>query len=92
MELLQRDVSRVRTQILEKLGAITDAVRDDDFYSAVDAEVGYDELVERWADLSDEIAYRQGYPFLVDSPELRDKLMASGRETYDETVVRHCDA
>lgn len=58
-------------------------VRDDHFYDAVDAEVELSELTDRWADLGDEINYREGYTFLTEEPELRDKLLAWGRETFD---------
>lgn len=52
------------------------------FYDAVDAEAEVSKLIDRWADLGDEINYREGYPFLTEEPELRHKLLAWGRETF----------
>lgn len=72
-----------RDELLTRLDAFADVVRDDHFYDAVDVEAEVSMLTDRWADLGDEINYREGYPFLTEESELRDKLMTSGRETFD---------
>lgn len=58
----------------------------DHFYDTVDAEAEISKLTDRWADLGDEINYREGYPFLTEEPELRDKLMAWGRESFEPDI------
>lgn len=82
LEVVRRELSELQAELLTRLEAFTAAVRDDHFYDAVDAEAEVSKLTDRWADLGDEIDYREGYPFLADEPELQDKLMAWGRETF----------
>jgi hypothetical protein len=86
LEVLRGEVSSVQSEILVRLGAMAAAVRDDDFYAAVDRQSEIDDLTERWANLGDEINYREGYAFLVDEPELRATLLAWGLEQYGEVA------
>lgn len=77
--------------MLTRLDAFAAAVRGDSFYDAADAEAEVSKLIDRWADLGDEINYREGYSFLADEPALRDKLMAWGREAFDGLLPRDQD-
>lgn len=83
LEIVRRELSELQAELLTRLEAFAAAVRDDHFYDAADAEAEVSKLIDRWADLGDEINYREGYAFLAEDPELRDKLMAWGRETFD---------
>jgi hypothetical protein len=83
LEVVKRELSELQAELLTRLDAFAAAVRDDHFYDAVDAEAEVSKLTDRWADLGDEINYREGYPFLTDVPELRDNLMAWGREAFN---------
>jgi hypothetical protein len=83
MDVLRVDLSKLHADMLVKLATLTGTVRDDDFYGAADAAAELDDVMDRWADIGDELNYRDGYAFLSNSPGLRDKLMAWGRETFD---------
>lgn len=87
LEIVKRELSELQAELLTRLDAFAAAVRDDHFYDAVDAEAEVSKLTDRWADLGDEINYREGYLFLTEEPELRDKLMVSGRERFDRESV-----
>lgn len=83
LEVLRADLAKLHAEMLVKVDALVAAIKDDHFYNAADAHSEMDKLIDRWADVGDEINFREGYPFLEDSPELRERLMAWGRETFD---------
>lgn len=88
LEILKRELSELQAELLTRLDAFAAAVRDDHSYDAADAEAEVSKLTDRWADLGDEINYREGYPFLTEELELRDKLMMWGRERFDSPNER----
>lgn len=61
LEVLRPDLATLHTEMLKKLDHLGDEVRDDNLYAATGAGAELDDLVDRWADLGDEINYREGY-------------------------------